>query len=227
MLASSTNRRRWRIHFDGAGTIARRLRAQKMKARRMSRGRFWTIILIIGAGLAGAGAGVILFNAGWLGGVNGSGLTDEAGASSDFVFEDSDGNTLSLAEFRGKTILLNVWATWCAPCRKEMPALDRLQAKIGGPDFQVVPLSIDRSGLEAVRPFFTEIGIENLDIYVDRPAAAMKAFGVLGLPTTLLIGSSGRELRRWAGPKEWDSPEVIAEIRSYLDPTETSSAAME
>ena len=188
----------------------------------MSRGRFRTIILIIGVGLAGAGAGTVLFNAGWLGAVSGSARADEAGPVSDFVFEDSGGNAISLADFRGKAILLNVWATWCPPCREEMPALDRLQAKLGGPEFQVLPLSIDRSGLDAVRPFFTEIGIENLDIYLDRPAAAMKAFGVLGLPTTLLIDSSGRELRRWAGPKEWDSSETIAEIRSYLDLTETS-----
>lgn len=188
----------------------------------MSRGHFWTIILIIGVGLAGAGTGMFLFNAGSLGAVSGSGRADEPGAISEFAFEDSDGSVLSLAEFRGKAILLNVWATWCPPCREEMPALDRLQAKLGGPDFQVLPLSIDRNGLDAVRPFFTEIGIENLNIYVDQPAAAMKAFGVLGLPTTLLIDSSGRELRRWAGPKEWDSPEVIAEIRSHLGLIETS-----
>lgn len=184
--------------------------------------RFWTIILIIGLGLAGAGAGMVLFNTGWLGAVSGSGRADDAGAISELAFEDSDGTARSLADFRGKAILLNIWATWCPPCREEMPALDRLQAKLGGPDFQVLPLSIDRSGLDAVRPFFTEIGIENLNIYVDQPAVAMKAVGVLGLPTTLLIDSSGREVRRWAGPKEWDSPEVVAEIRSYLDLTETS-----
>lgn len=184
--------------------------------------RFCTIVLIIGLGLAGAGTGMVLFNTGWLGAVSGSGRADEAGATSDFVFEDSDGTSLSLADFHGKVILLNIWATWCPPCREEMPALDRLQAKLGGSDFQVLPLSIDRNGLDVVRPFFTEIGIENLKIYVDQPAAAMKALGVIGLPTTLLLDSSGREIRRWSGPREWDSPEVIAEIRGYFDVTETS-----
>jgi hypothetical protein len=104
-----------------------------------------------------------------------------------------------------------------------MPSLDRLQVELGGSDFKVVALSIDRSGLDAVRPFFAEIDIQNLDIYLDRPAASMTAFGVRGLPTTLLIDSDGRELQRWAGPKEWDSPEVIADIRGYLEPTTTSS----
>ncbi|MCF1506005.1 TlpA family protein disulfide reductase [Afifella sp. H1R] len=181
---------------------------------RMTRGRLWLVLLIICLGLAGAGAGTLLLNAETSG---------AAGAIADLTFEDSEGNSVSLADFRGKAVLLNVWATWCPPCREEMPSLDRLQAELGGPDFEVVPLSIDRNGLDAVRPFFAEIGIENLDIYLDQPAASMKALNVLGLPTTLLIDSSGRELQRWAGPKEWDSPEVIAEIRGYLDPTDTSS----
>ncbi|MCK5932206.1 TlpA family protein disulfide reductase [Jiella pacifica] len=179
---------------------------------RMTRGRLLFALLVICLGLAGAGT--LLLKA------EPSGATRTV---ADLTFENSEGNSVSLADFRGQAVLLNIWATWCPPCREEMPSLDRLQAELGGPDFEVVPLSIDRNGLDAVRPFFAEIGIENLDIYLDRPADSMKALNVLGLPTTLLIDSNGRELQRWAGPKEWDSPEVIAEIRGYLDLTDASS----
>lgn len=129
-------------------------------------------------------------------------------------FTDADGTALSLADFRGRAVLLNIWATWCGPCRKEMPALERLQAILGSGDFEVVALSIDRSGLAAVQPFFDELGIENLAIYLDESAAAMSALGITGIPTTLLIDRDGREIRRWAGPAEWDSPKMEALIRS-------------
>lgn len=131
-------------------------------------------------------------------------------------FEDADGTALSLADFRGRAVLLNIWATWCGPCRKEMPALDRLQAKLGSPEFQVVALSIDRGGLGAVRPFFEEIGIAHLAIYLDETAAAMSALAITGIPTTLLIDRTGWEIRRWAGPAEWDSPEMEALIRGLV-----------
>ena len=88
-------------------------------------------------------------------------------AIADIAFEDADGNKRTLAQFRGKSILLNVWATWCGPCRKEMPALDRLQAKLGSDDFQVVALSIDRGGVAAVKSFYDEIDVRSLGIYVD------------------------------------------------------------
>ena len=137
-----------------------------------------------------------------------------AEAVPELQFKDADGTALSLADFRGKAVLLNIWATWCGPCRKEMPALDRLQANLGGPEFEVVALSIDRGGLGAVEPFFHEIGIANLAIYLDESAAAMSALGVTGIPTTLLIGRDGSEIRRWPGPAEWDSAEMQALIRA-------------
>jgi thiol-disulfide isomerase/thioredoxin len=129
-------------------------------------------------------------------------------------FEDATGAAVSLADFRGRAVLLNIWATWCGPCRKEMPALDRLQTSLGGADFVVVALSIDRGGLGAVQPFFDEIGIAELAVYLDESAAAMSALGITGVPTTLLIGRDGGEIRRWAGPAEWDSPEMEALIRA-------------
>src|SRR3546814_10909898 len=93
-----------------------------------------------------------------------------------------------------------------------MPTLDRLQAMLGGPDFEIVALSIDRGGLEAVRAFFAEIGIKSLRIYLDQPGASMRALGVLGVPTTLLINREGREVGRLSGPAEWDSPEAVDQI---------------
>jgi len=131
-------------------------------------------------------------------------------------FQDSEGKGLTLADFRGKLILLNIWATWCLPCRQEMPTLDRLQAELGGPDFQVLALSIDRGGFEAITKFYAEIGVKHLAMYLDSSTEAASTLGAVGLPTTLLIDRDGREIGRLVGPAEWDSSDMIAFIRSYL-----------
>lgn len=131
-------------------------------------------------------------------------------------FENAGGQPKTLADFRGKVVLLNVWATWCAPCRKEMPTLDRLQAKLGGPDFEVVALSMDRGGLDKVKKFFAEIGIEHLALNIDTSGKAMFTLGALGLPMTLLIDRDGKEIGRLIGPAEWDSPDMVAFIRSHF-----------
>lgn len=133
-----------------------------------------------------------------------------------FRFEDGNGRSLTLADFAGKVVLLNIWATWCIPCREEMPTLDRLQAELGGPEFEVVALPIDRGGLEAVQEFFSEIGIERLAVYLDRSGKAANVLGAVGLPTTLLIDREGRELGRLVGPAEWDAPEMLDAIRGHL-----------
>ncbi len=131
-------------------------------------------------------------------------------------FVDGEGRPLTLADFRGKVILLNLWATWCIPCIAEMPTLDRLQDKLGGPDFQVIVLSIDIGGLAVVEKFYRALRLDSLGIYVDKSARARVALGVAGIPTTLLIDRQGREIGRLAGPAEWDSPEAIKAIRRYL-----------
>jgi len=133
-----------------------------------------------------------------------------------FGFTDAGGAPLSLDSFKGRTVLLNIWATWCAPCRKEMPSLDRLQAAMGGPDFQVVALSIDRGGVAPVRVFFGEVGLTRLGIYLDPPSASTRAFNVVGIPTTLLIDGEGREIGRATGPAEWDSSEIKVLIRQGM-----------
>jgi thiol-disulfide isomerase/thioredoxin len=138
------------------------------------------------------------------------------------AFDDDEGRSRSLADFKGKVVLLNIWATWCVPCRKEMPALDRLQAALGGPDFEVVALSIDRGGMDVVRKFLGDIGVRHLAVYLDTAGKAMRALGALGLPTTLLVGRDGLELGRLVGPAEWDSPEAIAFVRSIIAESSTA-----
>ena len=142
---------------------------------------------------------------------------DEPRRLPEFRFTDGDGRGLSMADFRGRLVVLNIWATWCAPCRREMPSLDRLQAAFAGAEFDVVALSVDRKGLAAVRAFYAALAIKSLDIYVANSSSLTRALGVIGLPTTLLVDRSGRELGRLVGPAEWDSPELMAKLRRYLE----------
>ncbi|MEQ9213448.1 MAG: TlpA disulfide reductase family protein [Marinovum algicola] len=131
-------------------------------------------------------------------------------------FADGDGGPITLADFRDKVVLLNIWATWCGPCRAEMPTLDRLQAALGGLDFEVVALSIDRAGIEAVDRFYAEIGVKHLGRYIDVSAKAARDLGAYGLPTTLLIDRDGREVARHVGPAEWDTPSMVMFFSSQL-----------
>lgn len=132
-------------------------------------------------------------------------------------FVDGEGRPLTLADFRGKVILLNIWATWCIPCLREMPTLDRLQAKLGGPRFEVVVLSIDIGGIPVVEKFYRALKLDSLGIYVDKTLRVQRDLGIVGIPTTLLIDRQGREIGRLAGPAEWDSKEAIKAIRRYLE----------
>ncbi len=131
-------------------------------------------------------------------------------------FEDGNGHALTLNDLKGKTVLLNIWATWCVPCREEMPTLDALEAELGGPVFEVVALSVDRAGPDVVRNFYAEIGIEHLGLYIDATMRASFDLQAPGLPTTLLIDSEGRELGRLVGSAEWDTPEMIAFLKTHL-----------
>ena len=139
-------------------------------------------------------------------------------------FDDAQGQSRNLADFKGKVVLLNIWATWCGPCRKEMPALDRLQAALGGPDFEVVALSIDRGGMDAVRKFLADIGIRNLAMYLDSSGQALRTLSALGLPTTLLIDREGREIGRLIGPADWDSPEMVEFVRCVVARSDAATA---
>ncbi len=143
-------------------------------------------------------------------------MLDPPKALPDVRFVDGDGRDRSLADFRGKVVLLNIWATWCVPCRKEMPTLDRLQDTLGSNDFEVVALSIDRGGPDVVRKFYGEIGVAHLAIHVDASGKAFRDLAVVGLPTTILIDRAGREIGRLVGPAEWDSPETIGTLRRLI-----------
>lgn len=132
-------------------------------------------------------------------------------------FTDGEGQPMTLADFKGKTILLNLWATWCAPCREEMPALDRLQQALGSDRFEVVALAVDRAGPDAARKFLDEIGVSSLALYSDITTRSGSALRAIGMPTTILIDPEGREIGRLAGPYEWDQPEAKALIQAELE----------
>jgi thiol-disulfide isomerase/thioredoxin len=138
----------------------------------------------------------------------------------DISFSDADGKKLTLADFKGRNVLLNLWATWCVPCRAEMPALDRLQAKLGSPDFEVVAINIDTSRLDRPKAFLAEAGVKSLNRYADPSADSFEALKVagkaLGLPTSLLIDPQGCELAVMAGPAQWDSSDAAKVITAMV-----------
>jgi thiol-disulfide isomerase/thioredoxin len=136
------------------------------------------------------------------------------------AFKDASGTEKTLADWRGRTVLLNLWATWCVPCRKEMPALDALQARLGGPDFDVVAVNIDTRDADKPKAWLKDTGIEKLGYYADSSArvfqdlkAAGKAFG---MPTTLLVDPNGCELAALAGPAEWASDDAVKLVTAAL-----------
>jgi thiol-disulfide isomerase/thioredoxin len=140
----------------------------------------------------------------------------EPQAVPDLSFNDADGRLQRLSGWRGKVVLLNLWATWCAPCKAEMPSLDRLQAKLGSDAFTVLAISQDRTGPEKPASFFTKEGIKHLALYHDAAAAALGQLKSSGLPLTVILDGQGREIARQLGPAEWDSPEVTAAIEGLI-----------
>ena len=141
------------------------------------------------------------------------------------VFLDGDENETSLDAYRGKILLVNFWATWCPPCRHEMPALDRLQEAMGGPDFAVVAVNLDRNGLKRATEFYELKNIRSLDIHLDPKAEAAGKMRVVNLPTSLLVDRSGREIGRLAGVEEWDSESAIQFFRDAIDLTRGDTTA--
>lgn len=129
---------------------------------------------------------------------------------------DEAGTTRVLGDFAGRVILLNIWATWCPPCREEMPTLDRLEGLLGGADFAVLPLCIDDGGIERGRGFYDEIGLVNLPLYWSEPLRAQLALAFIGLPTTLLIDRETREIGRLQGPFDWGSERAVRQISALL-----------
>lgn len=137
-------------------------------------------------------------------------------AVADLAFADGAGRPLKLSDWRGKVTLVNLWATWCAPCRKEMPALAELQSKLGGADFEVLAISIDRKGAGASAAFLDEAKATALKLYVDPSSKALGALQAIGLPASVLVDRQGREIGRLLGPAEWNTPEAEQLIRAAI-----------
>ena len=136
----------------------------------------------------------------------------------DLAFQDADDKPLRFGDFRGRALLINFWATWCAPCVKEMPSLDRLQAKFPKDKFLVLPLSIDGPTKTKVVPFYKDQKLANLGIYFDKGRKAMQGLDVTLLPTSILVDPAGREIGRLEGDADWDMPEGVALIKAAIGP---------
>ena len=133
----------------------------------------------------------------------------------EIAFADSEGKRRTLADFRGRVVLVNLWATWCEPCIREMPSLDRLRAAMPAGDLAIVLVSQDRGGDKVVAPFFAKLGLK-IETYLDPKSAVGHAFEVRGLPTSILIDREGRELGRVEGALDWDGDPAQALLRWYV-----------
>jgi len=134
----------------------------------------------------------------------------------ELAFNDADDKPLTLADYKGKIVLLNFWATWCGPCVKEMPSLDRLQAEMGKDKFVVLPLSLDGPSRPKVAPFYEDKKLSHLGVYFDKGRKAMQALGVSILPTSILVDAEGRELGRLEGEADWEKPEALALVKRAI-----------
>jgi thiol-disulfide isomerase/thioredoxin len=140
-------------------------------------------------------------------------------------FVDLTGNTVSLSEFTGKIVLVNLWATWCEPCLREMPSLERLQLRLGD-KITVVAVSEDRGGSKAVEPFIDKLGLKSIKTYLDPKSTAERAFKVRGLPTSFLIDRQGKILGSVEGAAEWDGPKLLETLKSFLGAEEIIKASL-
>jgi thiol-disulfide isomerase/thioredoxin len=140
----------------------------------------------------------------------------------DLAFEGADGKPRKLSDWRGKTVLVNLWATWCVPCRKEMPALDALQARLGGKDFEVVAINIDTRDFDKPKNFLKDANLTRLSYFADAKAKVfqdLKSIGkALGMPTSMLVDGKGCEIATIAGPAEWASDDAVKLITAAVQP---------
>ena len=131
-------------------------------------------------------------------------------------FADGTGAAKSLADFKGKVVLLNIWASWCVPCREEMPALDKLETELGRKDFAVVAVNIDKGGPDKARGFLAETGATHLGLYTDPTSKLFAVLKTVGMPTTLVLDRDGKEIGRLIGPADWSSPEAKRVIEAAI-----------
>ncbi|HYN00205.1 MAG TPA: TlpA disulfide reductase family protein [Aestuariivirgaceae bacterium] len=141
----------------------------------------------------------------------------------ELVFFDGAGGRRSLSEWRGRVVLLNLWASWCAPCREEMPSFAALQRRFGSKDFEVVAISVDRGGAKVAQQFLDETQSRLLRLYIDPSAKSIETITALGLPATVLIDREGKEVGRLLGPADWTSPEAYRLINVAINESQTGS----
>lgn len=143
--------------------------------------------------------------------------------AAELKFFDAQGIPRALKEWQGQVVLVNLWASWCGPCRKEMPSLEALQRRFGSKDFEVVAISVDRGGAKVARQFLEETRSGLLRLYVDPSAKAIETLRALGLPASVLIDRQGREIGRLLGPADWSSPEALRLINVAINEGQTGS----
>ncbi len=134
-----------------------------------------------------------------------------------FKFVDAAGNQLSTKDFRGKFVALHFWATWCMPCRAEMPTIDALQELLGGEDFTFVPLSVDRKGDKLVQQYYADHDLTNLPLYMDERMDAAHVLRVNGIPYTILLNRAGQEIARILGDRDWSTPDATALMQRLIE----------
>ena len=144
-------------------------------------------------------------------------IHDTPQPGSDVAFVAEDGREMTLAAYAGQHVVLNFWATWCAPCRKEMPMLSALQDELGGDDLQIVTVATGRNARPAMEMFFAEIGVDNLPLHTDPRQSLARSFGVLGLPVTLILDPEGREIARLQGDADWSSDSARAILSALIE----------
>lgn len=145
-------------------------------------------------------------------------VLEQPRAVSHFSFEDASGRKVTLDDLKGTFLLVNVWATWCPPCRKEMPSLDRLQSHFLDENrLRVVALSVDHIGFPQLQAFYDVVGVKSLSLYRGDESEVLTSLGIAGLPTTLLLDPAGLEIARLVGPTEWDETQVVSQILSLVN----------
>ena len=175
-----------------------------------------SVVVYLAAGL-GANAAVAQDLSAYLTGeMRGLEIHDAPVAASGLPYLRADESQGSLADYAGQYVVLNFWATWCAPCREEMPSLQNLQSALGGEDFTVVTLATGRNPPQAIRRFFEEIGVTELQEYRDINQQIAREMGVFGLPITVILNPEGQEIARLRGDAHWDSPEALALIGALI-----------
>ncbi len=166
-------------------------------------------------GVNGAHAGAVDWEAAHAAGLTKLAPLEAPVAVPDTPFIDAEGNQMQLGDWRGRVVLVNFWATWCAPCREEMPSLDALEAEMGGEDFAVLTIAAGRNPVPAIQKFYEEQGIENLPLLKDERQVLARGMGVMGLPVSVLIDREGMEVARVIGELDWADPavkDVIAQM---------------